>query len=79
MKNVEPRDGTVKLITATRLPAQQARLVRARVEADSVSVTLLQPASQLKERGIVEEAALAPDNEHCVSIYIRNFLMSLFA
>ena len=40
--NVEPQEGTVKLITATRLPARQARLVRARVEgADDVSVTLL--------------------------------------
>ena len=73
--NVEPQEGTVKLITATRLPARQARLVRARVEgADDVSVTLLQPASQLRERGLViEEATLAPDAEHIVSIPIQNF------
>ena len=73
--NIEPQEGTVKLITATRLPARQARLVRARVEgADDVSVTLLQPASWLRERGlIIEEAALAPDDEHCVSIPIQNF------
>ena len=73
--NVEPQEGTVKLITATRLPARQARLVRARVEgADDVSVTLLQPASQLREWGLViEEATLAPDAEHIVSIPIQNF------
>ena len=52
--NVEPRDGTVKLIIATRLPARQARLVRTRVkETDGVSVTLLQPASQLKEKALL--------------------------
>ena len=75
IKNVEPQEGTVKLITATRLPARQAHLVRARVEgADDVPVTLLQPASQLREQGLViEEATLAPDAEHIVSIPIQNF------
>ena len=62
--NAEPREGTVKLITATRLPARQARLVRAKVEgAGDVSVTLLQPASQLREKGLlIEEAAISPDD-----------------
>ena len=73
--NTEPREGTVKLITATKLPARQARLVRAKVEgAGDVSVSLLQPASQLREKGLlVEEAAISPDDEHCVSIPIQNF------
>ena len=72
---VEPQECTVKLITATRLPARQAHLVRARVEGvGDVLVTLLQPARKLRERGLViEEAALAPDDEHCVSIPIQNF------
>ena len=39
-----------------------------------MSVTLLQPAKQLRERGLViEEATLAPDEEDCVSIPIQNF------
>ena len=53
--NVEPEEATVKLITAARVPARQVRLVRARVEgADDESVTLLQPATQLKERGLCD-------------------------
>ena len=73
--NVEPEEVTVKLITAACVPARQVRLVRARVEgADDESVTLLQPATQLKERGLViEEATLAPDDERIVAIPIQNY------
>ena len=79
LTSIESQEGTAKLITATRLSARQARLVRARVEGmDDVHVTLLQPASQLQEQGLVIEATVAPDEERIVPIPIQNFAYELF-
>ena len=67
--------GIVKLITATRVPARHARLVKARVHGiRHASLACMEPAEQLKSKGlIVEEAALEPDREFCVRIPIQNY------
>ena len=63
--------GTVKLITATRLPARHARLVKAHVDGiHHTSLVFLEPAEQLGL--VVEEAALEPDQELCVRIPVQN-------
>ena len=67
--------GTVKLITATRLPVRHAQLVKVHVDGiRHVSLVCLEPAEQLKRKGlVVEEAALEPDQELCVPIPVQNY------
>ena len=67
--------GTVKLITATRLPARHAWLVKAHIDGirHAFLIVCLKPAEQLKSKGlVVEEAALEPDQELCVLIPVQN-------
>ena len=48
--------------------------------AADVSVTLLQPASQLHERGLViQEATLAPDDDVLFQFLVKAFPMNLYA
>ena len=70
----ESHMGTVKLITATRLPARHARLVKVHIdEIRHLSLVCLESAEQLKSNGlVVKEAALEPDQELCVCIPVQN-------
>ena len=67
---------TVKLITATRVPARHTRIVKARMDGvGSRSTALLDPGGDLEQRGLViKEALLQPDGEHCVYPYSESEL-----
>ena len=66
--------GTIKLITATRVPARHVRIVKAKLNGVSRgSVALLDAGDQLEERGLrITESLLEPDGEHCVRIPVQN-------
>ena len=72
--SVSNKVGTVRLLTATRLPPRHTKIVRARVEGlDRQSVSLLTPEAQWESKGLqMEEAVLEPDGELCVSVLIQN-------
>ena len=62
--------GTVKLITATRVPARHTRIVKARVDGiDHGSAALLDPEGKVEESGLwIEKGLLQQDGGHCVCI-----------
>lgn len=65
---------TVRLITATKLPARHVKVVRARVDGvGEPRIMLFLPQNLLELKGLcVEEAVLEPDGELCVSVPIKN-------
>lgn len=69
--SMDGRPATVRLITATKLPARHAKLVKARV--DGVDQPGTSPKDLWEKKGLcVEEAVLEPDGELCVSVPIKN-------
>ncbi len=67
--------GTVKLLRATRLPAQRMKLARVRVEGPlSDSEMLFEPKLQLLgERGLsIADATVSPDESRVVTLVVQN-------
>ena len=71
---VSDKVGTVRPLTATRLPPRHTKIVRAHVEGvDRQSISLLTPEAKWESKGLqMEEALLEPDGELCVSVPIQN-------
>ena len=66
--------GTVKLITATRVPTRHVWVVKAKVDGIAQrSVALLNAEDDLGKRGLrITESLLEPDGEYCVNVPIQN-------
>ena len=73
-RKLEISPGTVKLITATRVPARHVRIVKAKLDGVAQgSVALLTAGDGFEERGLrITESLLEPDGEHCVHLPIQN-------
>ena len=64
----------VRLIQATRVPAQHQKLLKARVTGlEDSSLALFEPEDLLGVKGLsMAEAATEPDADNCVTLIMQN-------